>query len=211
MDAVYFWKKYCYIIFRGWFPKENNWKNLLWYKAKYETNDLYRKWIEELKSKWREIIAIVVDWRQWLLWWFWDIPTQMCLHHMRQITTRCLTKKPKLEQNKQLKNIVNCIWDYPEEDIKLALNVWYQENKKRLSDKNENWNYVHVKTKKAYNSIIKKLPYCYTFDKHSKLWIPRTNNSLESINWHLKTKLSIHRWLREDRKDKFVAYYLWLS
>ncbi len=123
-----------------------------------------------------------------------EIFQHRCVYSIwKQITTRYLTRKPKLEQNKQLKNIAACIWDHPEEDVKLALTVWQEENKKRLDEKNENWNYVHARTRKAYNSIIKKLPYCYTFEKHPELWIPKTNNSLESINWDLKTNLSIHR------------------
>ncbi len=211
IDTTYFGRKYWYMIFRAWFPKEKKGKNLLWYKVPYETNEMYRKWMKELQEKWRNIIAIVCDWRQWLLWWFWGIPTQMCLAHMKQIVVRLLTKKPKLKQNKQLKNIAACIWEYPQEDIKCALDVWCHENKERLNEKNDKWNYMHIKTRKAYKSITKKLSYCYTFHKHSDLWIPKTNNSLESINSHLKTKIWIHRWLKEDKKDKFTSFYLWLS
>jgi len=44
-----------------------------------------------------------------------------------------------------------------------------------------------------------------------KLLIPSTNNSLEAINSHLKTKLKIHRWLKENKKDTFTCYYLYNS
>jgi len=211
MDTTYFWREYGYMIFRAWFPDLRKWKNLLRYKVLYETNKKYREWYEFLVEKWREICGIVCDWRQWLLWWFWDIPTQMCVYHMKQIITRYLTKKPKLEQNKSLKNIADCIWDQSENDVRFALEVWNKENKIWLSEKNVAWNYIHGKTRKAYRSIKKKLSWCYTFVRHRMLWIPKTNNSLESINSHLKTKLWIHRWLKEKNKDTFTRYYLYIS
>ena len=211
IDTTYFWRKYGYMIFRAWFPKENKWKNLLWYKVKYETNDKYREWFNFLKDKWRKIIWIVCDWRQWLLWWFWEIPTQMCVYHMKQILTRYLTRKPKLEQNRKLKIIWSCIWEYPKEDIELALKIWHEENKSRLNEKNYKWNYIHIRTRKAYSSMKRKLYWCYSFKEYPELWIPNTNNSLESINSHLKTKIRIHRWLVEKKKEIFTSYYLWCS
>jgi hypothetical protein len=211
IDTTYFWKKYGYMIFRAWFPKLNKWKNLLWYKVPYETNDKYKEWFWFLIQKRRKILGIVCDWRQWLLWWFLEIPTQMCVYHMKQIITRYLTKKPKLEQNKKLKTISDCIWEYPKEDIKLALDTRYIDYESWINEKNSSWNYKHERTRKAYNSIMNKLSYCYTFKHYPELWIPKTNNSLEWINSHLKTKSIIHRWLKEGNKDDFTRYYLYIS
>lgn len=211
MDTTYFWRKYGYMIFRAWFPETNTWKNILRYKVPYETNDMYRKWYAFLKEQWREIVGIVCDWRQGLLWWFWIIPTQMCVRHMKEIMRRYLTKKPKLEQNKSLKVIADCIWEYSEEDINLALDVRHSENKKWFFAKNMSWKYVHERTRKAYYSLKKKLSRCYIFVKYSELWIPNTNNSLESINAHLKTKIKIHRGLKEWIKETFINYYLYIS
>ncbi len=42
MDTTYFWKKYWYMIFRAWFIKEQEGKNILWYKVNYENNYLYK-------------------------------------------------------------------------------------------------------------------------------------------------------------------------
>lgn len=211
MDTTYFWRKYWYMIFRAWYPEKRKWKNLLWYKIKYETNDKYREGFKYLMNKWREIVGIVCDWRQWLLWWFWEIPTQMCIYHMKQIITRYLRKRPRLKENKELKNIGMCIWEYPKEDIEIALEIWRQTNNNWFNEKNEKWNYMHLKTRKAYRSMKRKLYRCYTFKRHRELWIPTTNNSLESINSHLKTKLWIHRWLKESNKDTFTNYYLYIS
>lgn len=112
---------------------------------------------------------------------------------MKQIIIRLLTRKPKLEQTKKLKTIALCIGDYPEEDIKLALDERYEENKERLYEKNDNNRRRHEKARKAHASIKRKLPYCYTSHRHPDLSIPTTTNSLESINGHLKSKATIHR------------------
>ena len=112
---------------------------------------------------------------------------------MKQIVTRLLTKKPKLEQNKLLKVIADCIGEYPEDDVKLALNLRFQDNKKRLDEKNIKGGYVHERARKAYKSIKNKLQRCYIYVKFADLGIPRTNNSLEAINSHLKAKATIHR------------------
>ncbi len=77
-----------------------------------------------------------------------EIFQHRCVYSIwKQITTRYLTRKPKLEQNKQLKNIAACIWDHPEEDVKLALTVWQEEKKKMIKRKNEKWT---LKTETMY-------------------------------------------------------------
>lgn len=199
------------MIFRARFPATWEWKNLLWYKVDYETNYMYKKWIKYLQDKWRNIIWIVCDWRRWLLWGFWDIPTQMCLTHQKWIIRRYLTNKPRIEANREIKEIADDIWKWSEEILYIRLEDWHRRNKEWLYEKNENNNYRHDRTIKAYKSIKKNLPYLYIFKSNLELWIPSTNNSLEAINSHLKTKLSIHRWLKEYRKDKFISYYLYFS
>lgn len=211
MDTTYFWKEYWYMIFRAWYPKKQSWKNLLRFKVKYETNEKYREWYNYLVSKWWKILWIVCDWRQWLLWWFGGIPTQLCIHHMKQIVTRLLTKKPKLEQTKVLKQIADSIWEYPEDDVSLALNIWCSTHKKRLDEKNIKWGYVHERARKAFKSLRNKIKRCYSYAQYPELWIPRTNNSLESINSHLKSKATIHRWMKVENKQRFANYYLYTS
>lgn len=211
IDTTYFWRKYWYMIFRAWFPDKHEWKNLLRYKVPYETNEKYREWYRFLVQKWWKIKAIVCDWRQWLLWWFWSIPTQLCIHHMKQIIIRLLTRKPRLKETKALKVIADCIWEYPEDDIKHALEMRFEDNKKRFNEKNDKVKYLHERARKAYKSIVNKLKWCYAFAHYPELQIPKTNNSLESINSHLKTKITIHRWMKEERKDSFTNYYLYIS
>ena len=78
-------------------------------------------------------------------------------------------------------------------------------------EKNEEWGLIHERTYKAYRSLKNNMAYLYTFEKYPKLSIPQTNNSLEAINSHLKTKIRIHRGLTEERKCKIIEYYLYIS
>lgn len=211
IDTTYYWRDYGYMVFRAWYTETQTWKNLLRYKVAYETNEAYMKGYRFLIEKWREIQAIVCDWRQWLLEGFWSVPTQLCLHHMKQIIIRLLTKKPKLKQTKRLKEIAMCIGNHPKNDIKLALNVWHEEFKEWLAEKNEKGWRKHERARKAFASIRKKLSCCYMFAQHPELNIPTTTNSLESINGHLKSKATIHRWMNMKNKDKFTNYYLYIS
>ena len=211
MDTTYFGRKYWYMIFRIRHKEKSKRKNVLWYKVGYETNDKYREWIRFLQWLWLHIRAIVCDWRRWLLWGFWDIPVQMCVKHCYSIVIRYLTNKPKHAASIELKEIWLYIWKFRERSVVMWLESWYMCHHDRLVEKNEKWRYKHERVRKAYRSIKCNLQYLYMYERHPHLDIPKTNNSLESINSHLKTKVRIHRWLREDRKDKFIRYYLYIS
>jgi len=205
MDTTYFWRDYWYMVFRSYELE----KNLLRFKVDYETIKKYKEWIKYLQSKWRTIKAIVCDWRKWLLWWFGNIPTQMCLFHQKQIMIRYLTRKPKLEENKELKDIVKYLWELKEDTIHERLDSRYDRNCEWLKEKNELWKFIHVRTRKAYKSLVRNLPFLYTCDKHKNIPIPNTTNALEwwVFSW-LKEKLWNHRWLKPHRKQKWIERYL---
>ncbi|UFX83070.1 hypothetical protein [Candidatus Absconditicoccus praedator] len=146
------------MIFRARFPATGEGKNLLWYKVDYETNYMYKKGIKYLQDKGRNIIGIVCDGRRGLLGGFGDIPTQMCLTHQKGIIRRYLTNKPRIEANRELKEIADDIGKWSEEILYIRLKDWHRRNKEWLFEKNENNNYRHERTIKAYKSIKKNLP-----------------------------------------------------
>lgn len=205
VDTTYFGRKYWYMVFRDYVWE----KNVLRYKVQRETIKQYIEWIRYLQEQWRIILAIVCDWKRGLLWGFWDIPVQMCHFHQKQIITRYLTRKPKLEQNKELKDIASSIWDIPESTILALLNDRHRRNKQWLSEKNIGGWFIHTRTRKAYRSLVTNLPYLYTYQKHPKLHIPTTTNDLEGwIFSRMKQRLWNHRWLVEHRKQKWIERYL---
>lgn len=117
----------------------------------------------------------------------------MCIFHQQKVITIYITKKPKLEQNKELRDIAIHLGKLSLEGILTRLDSRYIRNKDRLSEKNQNKKSVHERTLKAYRSLKNNLKFLYVYETHPDLQLPQTNNSLEAINSHLKTKSSVHR------------------
>ncbi len=202
MDTTYRWRMYGYMVFRSRDMKEN----LLWYRVSYETVDAYKQWIRELQAGWIEITGIVCDWRRWLLWGFWDIPTQMCLFHQKQIIVRNITNKPKLEANKELLEITKMLWRIRSPNRKEWLKDRYNRYEHRLKERNEHWWLIHIRTIKSYKSLIRNMQYLFIYEQYPH--IPKTSNGLEWEFSRLKQKLRNHRWLTLERRQKYIERYL---
>jgi hypothetical protein len=53
------------------------------------------------------------------------------------------------------------------------------------------------------------LQYLFTwYDYYGLIDIPNTTNGLEWLFWHLKAKVSLHRWLKKERKIKLILSLL---
>lgn len=208
IDTTYFGEIWL-MVFKA---KES--KEILHYRiVRYETNEEYRRWVEEIKKEWWKIRTIVCDGRRWLLWWFWKIPTQMCHFHQAQIIRRRITKNPKLEANKELKKIVSWMSRTDKECFKMELERRHREYKEFLNEKwvNKEWKkyYIHRRTRSAYFSLKRNLEYLFVYlDYMWKVDIPNTTNWLEGMFGQLKYKVTLHRWLRKDRKLRLILYLL---
>lgn len=189
-------------------------KKILYYKVvDYETNKAYKEWVQYLVDRWVIIKAIVSDWRRWLLGWFSWIPTQMCHFHQKAIIRRYITKNPKLKPNKELKEIVDWLNKTDKESFTYWLDEWYNKHKNWLNEKwvYKNWKkyYKHRRTRSAYFSLRRNLPYLFVYQDYWKILdIPNTTNWLETMFWYIKTRLRCHSWLRLDRKLKFIKFLL---
>ena len=208
IDTTYFGKIWLMV-----FKEKSSKKILRWEIVTYETNEAYKRWVYKLQEEWWIIKAIVCDWRRWLLWWFGWIPTQMCHFHQIQIVRRNIRKNPILEENKELKKIVNRLPRTDKEWFRMELDRWYREYHKFIQEKwvTNVWKsyYIHKRTRTAYYSLKRNLEYLFIYQDY--LWeldIPNTTNGLEWMFWQLKYKVTLHRWLREDRKLKLILYLL---
>lgn len=204
IDTTYFWDIWVMAF------KDSKTKDILKIKlVNSESYASYKFWIDELIQEWWKIKAIVCDWKRWLLWWFWDIPTQMCNYHQVAIITRYITKRPRLEANKELRSIALLLTKTDKETFEYELNNWYIKYNNFLKEKwiDENWKsyYIHKRTRSAYFSLKRNLKYLFIwYDYIWKLDIPNTTNWLEWFFSHLKTKIRIHRWLKKERKIKLI-------
>lgn len=204
IDTTYFWD-FGIMLFKN----AKDWKPLKVKIVNSEKAEDYKQWIYELKQEWWIIKAIVSDWKKWLLWWFWDIPTQMCNFHQSKIITKYLTKRPKLEANMELRKISLLLTKTDKESFTFWLQEWYEKYNDFLKEKtyyeNWKWQYTHRRTRSAYNSLKNNLKYLFIrYDYIWKVDIPNTTNSLEGYFGHLKDKVRIHRWLKKERKIKLI-------
>ena len=209
IDTTYFWDFWIMV-----FKDANRNKTINLKIVSNENNYDYKKWVEELKEQWWIIKAIVCDWRKWLLTWFTDIPTQMCNFHQVAIIRRYITKSSILEPNKTLKWISELLVHTDKETFSYYLELYWKTYKDFLNEKaiSSNWkmNFIHKRTISAYKSLKNNLKYLFTrYDYYWIIDIPNTTNGLEWIFGHIKAKVSLHRWLKKERKIKLILSLLY--
>ena len=209
IDTTYFWEFWVMVFKDAYRNKVINLKIV-----DNENNIDYKKWVKELEKAWWIIKAIICDWRKWLLTWFPNIPTQMCNFHQVAIMRRYLTKKPILEANKALDWISKLLVQTDKETFSYYVDlywiIYWDFLKQRKVNNKWKLEYVHKKTRSAYFSLKNNLQYLFTrYDYIWKIDIPNTSNWLEWIFGHIKAKVSLHRWLKKERKIKLILSLLY--
>lgn len=209
MDTTYWGTSFGMMLFKDAITKEN----LLKYYVEYETNALYKRGIEELKSEDFEIVAIVCDGRRGLINSFSDIPVQMCQFHQAAIIRRYITKKPRLPASIELQNIVSMMKETDKESFEGALDLWYCRwkpflDERTINEKTGKTHYTHKRLRSAYRSLHTNLPWLFTWYEYIDLKIPNTTNALEGHFADLKNKLRNHNGLSLARKKKFINGFL---
>lgn len=205
MDTTYWGRNFGVMLFKDAITKEN----LLKYYVKTESNKLYIKGIDELKSSGYIIQAIVCDGRRGLLRSFGKIPVQMCQFHQAAIIRRYLTKNPRLPAGIELKDIVNLITDTDKESFKGALDAWFDRWKTFLDERSMNKEtgkscYTHKRLRSACRSLKTNFNWLFTWYDHPELNIPNTTNAIDGHFADLKNKLRNHNGLSLQRKKKFI-------
>ncbi len=133
----------------------------------------------------------------------------MCQFHQIAIVTRYITKRPKLQAGKELKDVVHLLTRSDKESFTGALEQWHHKWQSFLSEKTINpetkkWHYTHKRIRSAYRSLNTNLPYLYTWYDNMELNIPNTTNSIEGTFSNIKTKLRVHNGLKLHRKIKLI-------
>lgn len=211
IDTTYFWEFWVMV-----FKDANRNKTIHIKIVDNENNADYKHWVEELQKQWWIIQSIVCDGKKGLLKSFsaqW-IPTQMCQFHQVSIVRKYITKKPILEANKALKSLWELLKQTDKETFEYELEKYYGIYRDFLNETriNPQWKleYIHKRTRSAYFSLKNNLKYLFTW--YDYLWhidIPNTTNWLEWIFSHIKTKVSLHRWLKKERKIKLILSLLY--
>jgi len=205
MDTTYFGRGFGVMVFK------NSLDGVVLYKqyVRYETNALYLAGISEIRRRGIAIEGIVCDGRQGLFGLFGDIPIQMCQFHMIQIVLRYLTRKPKTQAAIELKKLTLKLTKQTKYEFINCLNNWHLRwcdylNERSKSPSTSKTTYTHKRLRSAYLSLIRHLPYLFTFEEHKELIIPNTTNALDGQFANLKNKLRNHNGLSKVRKMKFI-------
>lgn len=211
IDATFFTRSDGALIARA------NSKNLLWREIETEKAEYYEELIGTLAAAGTLFSAFVIDGKRGVLHMilkkFPNIPVQFCQFHQIQIITRYLSKKPKLEAGKELRNLTLTITETDRGTFTSSLNNWGEKWEDFLTEKTVDpisgrWHFTHGRLKSACRSLKTNLPYLFTYLDYPELKIPNTTNSCDGSFAHWKGKLGVHRGLTKERKRKMMNYLL---
>ncbi|MCI0619565.1 hypothetical protein L0Y40_00820 [Candidatus Wolfebacteria bacterium] len=208
-DTTFWGRHYGICVFRSPALKHNLW----WTEVEKEVMATYHCGRKILEERGWTFTAAVIDGRRGLATVFNDIPVQMCHFHQVQIVRRHLTSRPKTEAGRALLHIAYTLTYANEHTFASRLERWERRWKAYVTEKTQvlgttHWYYTHKEVRKAYMSIIRNLPYLFTYQKYPKLNIPNTTNSLDGSFAQLKGKLRAHSGLTKERRYKVISEVL---
>lgn len=129
------------------------------------------------------------------------IPVQYCQFHQLMTITQCLTKRPRLIQNIELRAIAQTLKRTNEAAFEGALAEWYKKHGAWLKERDDvtrRWS--HERTRRAYFSLCRNLPYLFTY-KHDYMqeYAANTNKKLANTTSPLDGRFGV--W-----KDKLIPH-----
>lgn len=209
MDATYFGRRRGILVARD--PNEH--ENLHVHEIVSETKAEYQKARTCLEEHGYTLQAVVLDGKRGIPAVFSDIPVQICQFHQWEIVKRKLTTRPRRDSHKVLLSIAGKIAHVSEHELRDMLAFFARTFADDLNEKTDvigltRPRYTHQKLRSAYGSMVRNLPYLYTYEKHPELCIPNTTNSLDGSFNVLKMYVNVHRGLRPNKRFKIIKSLL---
>lgn len=208
-DTTFWGRHYGVVVFRSWNLRRNIW----WNEVQSEKQAHYYYGRKILEERGWTFVAAVIDGRRGLATVFKDIPVQMCHFHQQKIVTKYLTRRPKTDAGKELRQLSLTLTRTTEKEFTQKLTAWekkwhdfYTEKTPVLGTKH--WYYTHKNVRSAYMSLKRNLPHLFMYQKYPKLNIPNTTNTIDGYFASLKKKVSAHHGLRRDRRYKVICELL---
>jgi hypothetical protein len=208
-DTTFWGHGYGVCVFRSWNLRRNLW----WGEVDTEKVAHYHYGRKILEDREWTFTGAVIDGRRGLASVFKDIPVQTCHFHQMKTVTRYLTRKPQTKEGQTLRAIMLRLTHSTEAEFKDCLTSWKKHYPYILTDKTivlgtKHWYYTHKKTRSAYLSMERNLPYLFTYQKYPELNIPNTTNTIDGYFASLKKKVAAHHGLRKDRRFKVISELL---
>lgn len=143
---------------------------------------------------------------------------QRCLVHLQRMSLIWITRTPKYEAGKELRQILlllNKIETLNDKKYWIQqLNAWFNKHENFLKEKTINqstgryW-YTHKFIRRAYYTIKRALSNMFYYLDNPQ--IPKSTNAIESYFGHLKNHLDLHRGLTKQHRIYFVKWYIYLK
>ncbi len=157
-DATFYGKrkeKLGTLVFKDIISKEI----LTWKHIDSELVFHYKQQLQILLDLGYIVKAIIIDGKRGLYKAFKDYPIQMCHFHQRKTINKYLTRKPRLEANKDLQKIMYNLTTTTQINFTKKLNKWYKKyqvflDEKSVSPTTGKLNFTHSRVRSAYRSLI---------------------------------------------------------
>ena len=218
VDGTYFTNKVCLLLYR-----DNNIKMTILYRLAQREGlrDLMED-LQAIKDVGIEVESVTCDGAANILKAvrnvFPEAIIQRCTFHIANEVCLWLTKKPKSEAAKELRELVgylNKVSTHEEAQLWMRAFVdWKTKyhsfiNQKTTDEQSGRWWYTHKTLHQSASHIERAMPnmFCYLFSPK----IPKTSNSIESFFGHLKDHLRLHRGLSNKHFKDFIKWYLFLQ
>jgi hypothetical protein len=143
---------------------------------------------------------------------------QRCLVHIQRMCLLWLTRYPKHQAGKELRQLVLQILKIKNDNDRLfwirEFHQWYERHKDYIDEKTNNietgryW-YTHKLLRRSYITIKRALPNMFHYLANPK--IPNTTNGIEGFFSHLKNHLDLHRGLTTKNRINFIKWYIYFS
>ena len=180
-------------------------RNLLWYDIRYETVEEYLRGIRLMQEAGWVFTGFVVDGRKGVVKALSSLaPVQYCQFHQKKTIRNYLTKHPKTDAARELKDIVDLLTLTDEASFRAWLGVWHHTwdtfLKEKMIHPDGSTSYTHRRLRAAYRSLKTNLPNlftCHTVDN-----LPNTTNTLDGSISHLRTMHRVHRGIKLRRRRK---------
>lgn len=178
-------------------------ENTVLYYAVLESTERtqdYKVATDTIEAMGYSILAVTIDGRRGVRTMLEarGIPVQHCQFHQLMTITQCLTKKPRLLQNIELRAIALTLARTDQLTFEDALAAWYANHGKWLKERDpvtKRW--AHERTRRAYFSLVRNLPYLFTYQhdyiQESGIRVANTTSPLDGRFGVWKDKLLPHR------------------
>ncbi len=146
------------------------------------------------------------------------VPVQRCLVHVQRRIQSLLTKRPKTQAGQEFLIFIKHLNQITSLSLVKVYLTWFKRlyirhkeflNERSLLEDQSTWWYTHKNTRRAYKHFQKAIPNMFTYLKHVSM--PKDTNSLEGFFSQLDNKISIHRGMKQNKKEQLIGWFIYLQ